>query len=76
MLWRESAACKDSELDWFADEHHLTVIRELVAICEGCPVAVECLSDAMRLETDANSTWGVRAGLKASERFVLRRVPA
>jgi hypothetical protein len=78
FVWRESAACQDSELDWFADEHNDKVIRELVAVCEGCRVAAECLSDAMRMETDANSTWGVRAGLKASERYALRRlrVPA
>lgn len=71
-VWREMAACRDSGLDWFVDERSERIIDRLLAICGACRVSCECLSDALAHENEHSDTWGVRGGLRASERRSLR----
>ncbi|MFE2311622.1 WhiB family transcriptional regulator [Streptomyces sp. NPDC059441] len=62
--WLTRAAClgRWAEMHPDNDEHEIANAK---AICKPCPVARECFWDAVR--TDDNK-WGIRAGLRASER--------
>ncbi|MFF8485207.1 WhiB family transcriptional regulator [Streptomyces antibioticus] len=71
--WQLSAACSGLPTeDWFPQRRQSAVAA--VAVCAGCPVRVECLYDALRVEAAApgDRPYGIRGGLTASER---RRVP-
>lgn len=60
MNWRERIACRNTDPAVF-EQPDLTEARRL---CASCPVAAECLSDALRLR----DTEGFRAGHTGDER--------
>lgn len=77
LPWADRAACSghDPEL-WFCDSISADTAsalrrREQVAktICGGCPVAAECLADALARD-DRYGIWG---GYSAAERRILAR---
>jgi hypothetical protein len=65
--WKRRAACYDrTDLDWFAD----VPSPDCAALCAVCPVAGECLSEA--LGRDRESDPGVWGGTSPSERWAIR----
>ena len=66
--WRDDANCFGAPLDYFFDseEHTLNGANTLPGrtLCAQCPVARECLLDALR----ANERMGMRGGYLAHER--------
>lgn len=68
--WREDAACRDEDPELFFphDTDHLG-IAAAKRICDGCPVVVYCLLDALNTEQRAAyGRFGVRGGLTGDER--------
>lgn len=67
--WTESAVCRSIGGDlWF--QEFAGDRREAKAICHRCPVRLQCLDYAMRLEQD-KGTWiriGIYGGLTPNER--------
>ena len=65
--WRERAACRDrTDLDWFGDQPD----AECEALCAVCPVASECLSEALGRERESDpGMWG---GTTPRERYAIR----
>lgn len=68
--WWEHAACRGHGLALFfgADEHETVTHRRkrerrAKMVCASCPVAIECLADALKFADD-----GVRGGLTRYER--------
>lgn len=68
--WREQAECRDDPTPdrWFVPPGDRYGIAAAKAVCARCPVAAECLAEAM---TDP-STVGVWGGLSETERAKLR----
>ena len=69
--WRESAACKDDPTPdlWFvtpSDHHGIAAAK---AICRRCPVAAECLAEAMA-DPSIVGVWG---GLDEQQRARLHK---
>jgi WhiB family transcriptional regulator, redox-sensing transcriptional regulator len=66
--WRAAAACREVEVEVFfaIDESSQ---REAVAICESCPVRIECLEHAVA----AREQYGVWGGLREQDRKRLVR---
>jgi WhiB family redox-sensing transcriptional regulator len=65
--WYSDAACSSASADLFFPETRSEVaahLTEAVQICETCPVAVECLSTALR----EGHNFGVWGGLTATDR--------
>lgn len=61
--WRQSAACLGrDDLDWWPLPSDR--IDAQVAVCAGCPVRGECLTDA------ADDAHAIRGGLRPSERGI------
>lgn len=63
--WLKDAACvgEDPEL-WFADEHSRNAeVEKAVRICNGCPVAGQCLTD-----TPPDDKFSIRGGLTPAQR--------
>ena len=82
MTWRNSALCRAHNPEtWFPDELPTSmknrVTREAKAICEACPVAVECLTEAREMEGGAGGRYryGIRGGLTPVERAALGPLP-
>ena len=82
MTWRERALCREHNPEtWFPDDLPTSmrnrVTREAKAICETCPVAVECLTEAREAEGGANGRgrYGIRGGLTGTERAALGALP-
>lgn len=68
--WREAAACKGAESEiFFPASEDLQGINAAKEICEGCPVADECLTYAI----ETNQTEGIWGGMTARQRRRLRR---
>lgn len=64
------AACRGVPVDWFyASGRGAT--RPARAICQGCPVRLDCLADALEVEARLPYRSGVRGGLTAGERAAL-----
>jgi hypothetical protein len=62
--WRTRAACRGRvDLD-FIDPRTPTEAAECRALCAGCPVAEQCLADALT----TGEAWGIWGGLDADER--------
>jgi hypothetical protein len=59
-LWKEDAPCLDLDTDIFFDKYEEVIdTRYMVdALCNGCPVARECLAVAV-----SNKEWGVWGGV-------------
>lgn len=66
--WREAAACKGKDPDMWFPERGSTIARA-IAICEACPVRVDCLQHALA----AKEKFGIWGGLSEKERRTLRR---
>jgi WhiB family redox-sensing transcriptional regulator len=65
--WRKLASCAgvDPEL-FFPDHYQLRVgVMAAKAVCQSCPVQLECLTEAMEYEED---TFGIFGGLTPKER--------
>lgn len=77
--WWEEAAClglATREYDaWYVDRGGSDGYGDARRICAGCPVATECLADAMADEAGSGHTgrFGIRAGLTPEERHELAR---
>ena len=73
MSWQDRAACEghpDPDL-WFADRGgsgHYVAAR---AICDRCPVRVECLGAALEEERHETQRFGMRGGYTGAERDYL-----
>jgi hypothetical protein len=65
--WQEHAACKDRiDLDWFSE----VPTDECLALCSVCPVARDCLSEALNRNRDWDpGCWG---GTSPRERHAIR----
>jgi WhiB family redox-sensing transcriptional regulator len=61
--WRDRALCRGVESTWFFDEVHALEQSVARRVCAQCPVAGDCLADAL-----AREEHGVWAGLDAAER--------
>lgn len=67
MIWQERAACARLELvDFFPDESDGRAVASAKAVCEGCPVRIECL------ETGMEETGGIWGGMTSAERELIR----
>lgn len=73
MTWLDEARCPDSAHD-FTPTRTLTAreVTQLARICDSCPVAAECLLDALQ-DPDAA---GYRAGTWPADRQRLRTANA
>jgi WhiB family redox-sensing transcriptional regulator len=69
VSWRDDAACKDSEIDFFPNPEDVSAISAAKEICSTCPVADECLTYAI----DTRQGEGVWGGHTAKERVKIRR---
>ena len=67
MSWKADAACADRlDLDWLAD----TPSAECEALCAVCPVASQCLAEALARNADCDP--GVWGGTTPRERQAIR----
>lgn len=71
--WRSRAACLGTDPELFfpvaeTGPVHDVQVAEAKAVCAGCPVATECLAEALERIPD-----GIAGGLTADERRALRR---
>jgi len=62
--WADDAACRNSGLDFFAEEPS----EECYELCDVCPVKEQCLKQAMQYEH-----YGFWAGTTERERYAKRR---
>lgn len=65
--WQARAACHTVEPDSLFVQG--AAQREARTVCQGCPVRLECLADAL----DSRTEFGVWGGLTERERRALRR---
>lgn len=65
--WQARAACNEVEPDSLFVQG--AAQREARTVCQGCPVRLECLADAL----DSRTEFGVWGGLTERERRALRR---
>jgi WhiB family transcriptional regulator, redox-sensing transcriptional regulator len=75
MGWQQQASCRgmDGEM-WFpvgSDRAALLDAEQAKQVCRCCPVAAECLSEAL----DRNLRWGIWGGLDERERTTLIHSP-
>ncbi|MFI8952217.1 WhiB family transcriptional regulator [Streptomyces sp. NPDC053750] len=68
--WQEDAACRGADADELFAES--TRQKRAKAVCERCPVRIDCLVEAL----DNRIEWGVWGGMTERERrALLRRRP-
>lgn len=78
--WRDAALCRTAtHFDWFPGvRFHVGSINYekirgvLAAVCDQCPVATDCLEDALNAPA-RQDVYGVRAGTSPKDRAALRR---
>lgn len=70
MSWRRLAKCRGMDPDLFHPARGQDV-SAAKAVCDGCPVRSECLSEA--LQSSQNDDQGVWGGTSARERMDIRR---
>lgn len=70
MAWQDSAACKDSDLDWFPVNRHGrddTEVRDAIEacrkVCDRCPVFDPCADYAVVAELNSAYQPGIWAGV-------------
>lgn len=70
--WTRRAACLGADTGLFYDDRHTA---QAAAICDGCPVRLDCLQDAWNQDADAalHLIFGVRGGLTADQRRAAQR---
>ena len=68
--WHTEAACAGRTTLFYASDKVSEAIA--IAVCRRCPVRVECLAEAQRIEA-TGLRWGVRAGLRPADRGVSQR---
>lgn len=68
MAWTSDAACKGMDADLFFPDRGESIV-DVVAVCETCPVAEQCLAFAV----ENNEKHGVWGGRSERSRRVLRR---
>lgn len=68
--WTELAACQDTDMDL---EGRVTKAQR--ALCDRCPVAQDCLREALDMELGLplKNRFGIRGGLSPRERWVMQR---
>lgn len=71
MNWRASALCAQTDTRLFYPEHGEPVSKAK-AVCQACPVRIECLEDAL----DRHERFGVWGGLTEKERRPIREARA
>lgn len=74
--WERRAACRGVQDLFSIEEVGAEAVRSIaaaVAVCEGCPVRLECLQQAMFEEQRQADRFGVRGGFSAAERRRLGR---
>lgn len=64
--WHEEAACRESDTDLFFD---FNTWDEAIAICQECPVRLECLADTL---VEAKQ-FGIFGGERPDDRYRIRR---
>lgn len=76
MSWQTRAACRDADPELFFppsdDDTSVIVARHRMAvapICQGCPVATECLRSAL----DTGQDYGIWAATTPTDRRAIRR---
>ncbi|MGH8904763.1 MAG: WhiB family transcriptional regulator [Egibacteraceae bacterium] len=73
MSWRDKAACRDMDTEWFFPHGTTGPALEQAdrakAVCASCPVAEACLEWALQTNQDAG-IWGAKT---EDERRTLRR---
>ncbi len=73
LRWRESASCRDRDIDLFfpvgVTGPAVAHIAAAKAVCQACPVRSECL----RFAITTNQECGVWGGTSEEERRALRR---
>lgn len=72
MTWDE-ALCRDQgrlfpDADWFPERENSKAGRRAVKVCRHCPLAAECLAQAMRGERRESDRVGIFAGMTADDR--------
>ena len=69
--WRTQAVCKGMDVNLFFPDVgvHISQIKEIRAICETCPVKVECLESALYSDMDLHGFFG---GKSPRERRTIR----
>jgi WhiB family redox-sensing transcriptional regulator len=72
--WRDDAACRGMDTDAFFPVDPRDGGAYAKSICARCPVAIECLDDA--LSVSHHDDWGLRAGLSRHERHQMRKARA
>lgn len=74
--WRDRAACLGTDDDtFFPHEGDTDGAARAVAICDTCPVADQCLTEALTDEgtLGARHRYGIRGGLTPAQRHTLSR---
>ena len=67
--WRDLAACKDANIDFFPFPEDVQAIGRAKEVCATCPVAEECLAYALETR-QGDGIWG---GHTPKERMKIRR---
>jgi WhiB family redox-sensing transcriptional regulator len=67
--WRDAAACRETDIDFFPSPEDSAGISRAKAVCAACPVAADCLEYA--IETRQHE--GIWGGHTPKERNRLRR---
>lgn len=67
--WRDQAACRWSDANFFPGRGETLATREAKAVCAGCPVQAECLEWALT-NCEHHGIWGGKA---ERERRIMRR---
>lgn len=68
MTWRESAACRGSDLNWFPAQNDRVGNTACLAVCRSCTVSRACLRDALA----TGDEYGVRGGRTEQQRLGIR----
>lgn len=74
VLWRNRAACLGADDAIFFPSRPAgepgggDMYQTARAICHGCPVTAECLTNALVIEALDGKRWGMRGGLTPNER--------
>lgn len=73
--WQDQAACRGRGPTWWFPERGDSV-DDAIAICQGCPVRVECLTAQLAAAPPgAGTDQGIWGGLSGRQRRLLRHLP-